>query len=109
MSGQRPTDLVLPLLGYTAAVLTTVSFYPQAIKTLRTNDTRGLSLRMYLLFTLGVVGWGVYGLLRRDWPVFVANLATLPATLAILERKIRGGGRPRGSGVRETQKQGEEG
>ncbi|MEB3240203.1 MAG: SemiSWEET transporter [Cyanobacteriota bacterium] len=102
-------DLVLPLLGYTAAVLTTVSFYPQAIKTLRTNDTRGLSLRMYLLFTVGVVGWGVYGLLRRDWPVFVANLATLPATLAILERKIRGGGHPRGSGVRETQKQGEEG
>jgi MtN3 and saliva related transmembrane protein len=100
---------LLPLLGYTAAVLTTVSFYPQAIKTLRTNDTRGLSLRMYLLFTLGVMAWGLYGLLRRDWPVFVANLATLPATLAILERRITGGRRARRSGVRQAQDQGEEG
>ena len=109
MSGQGPVDLMLPLLGYTAAVLTTVSFYPQAIKTLRTNDTRSLSLRMYLLFTLGVVGWGVYGLLRREWPVFAANLATLPATLAILERKIRGGGLQRRSGIRQSKEQGEEG
>jgi MtN3 and saliva related transmembrane protein len=102
-------DPLLPLLGYTAAVLTTVSFYPQAIKTLRTNDTRGLSLRMYLLFTFGVMGWGLYGLLRRDWPVFVANLATLPATMAILDRKIRGGRRQLRSGVGEPQDQGEEG
>jgi MtN3 and saliva related transmembrane protein len=100
---------LLPLLGYTAAVLTTVSFYPQAIKTLRTNDTRGLSLRMYLLFTLGVMAWGLYGLLRRDWPVFVANLATLPATLAILERRFTGGRRQRRSGIGQTQEQGEEG
>jgi MtN3 and saliva related transmembrane protein len=102
-------DPLLPLLGYTAAVLTTVSFYPQAIKTLRTNDTRGLSLRMYLLFTIGVMGWGLYGLLRRDWPVFAANLATLPATMAILDRKIRGGRRQRQSGVGEPQDQGKEG
>lgn len=102
-------DTLLPLLGYSSAVLTTVSFYPQAIKTLRTNDTQGLSLRMYLMFTTGVVGWGLYGLLRQDWPVFVANLATLPATLAILERKIRGRGHQRRSGICETQDQGEEG
>jgi len=109
VSGLPPTDPWLPLLGYSAAVLTTVSFYPQAIKTLRTNESRGLSLRMYLLFTVGVMAWGVYGLLRRDWPVFVANLATLPATLAILERRIRGGGTPRRSGIGQAQKQGEQG
>lgn len=44
---------------------------------------------MYLLFTLGVAGWGIYGWLNRDWPVFAANLITFPATAAILERKIK--------------------
>ena len=44
---------------------------------------------MYLLFSLGVLGWGIYGWLNRDWPVFVANLITFPATAAILDRKIR--------------------
>jgi MtN3 and saliva related transmembrane protein len=76
-------------LGYAAASLTTLSFFPQAIKTLRTNETRGISLRMYLLFTVGITGWGIYGYLNRDWPVFVANLVTLPATAAILERKLQ--------------------
>ncbi|MGA1137306.1 MAG: SemiSWEET family sugar transporter, partial [bacterium] len=38
------------LLGYAAGSLTTLSFIPQAIKTLRTGDTRGFSLRMYALF-----------------------------------------------------------
>ncbi len=45
------------LIGYLAASLTTISFFPQAIKTLRSGDTRGISLRMYCLFTFrsGVV------------------------------------------------------
>ena len=46
-------------LGYAAASLTTVSFIPQAIKTLRTGDTGGISLRMYALFTAGIALWGI--------------------------------------------------
>ena len=34
------------LIGYTAATLTTASFFPQAIKTLRSSDTRAISLGM---------------------------------------------------------------
>ena len=83
------TDRAVQLLGYGSAFLTTTSFFPQAIKVLRTNETRGISLRMYLLFTFGVAGWGIYGWLNRDWPVFAANLITFPATAAILERKIK--------------------
>ena len=83
------TDRAVQFLGYGSALLTTASFFPQAIKVLRTNETRGISLRMYLLFSLGVLGWGIYGWLNRDWPVFVANLITFPATAAILDRKIR--------------------
>jgi MtN3 and saliva related transmembrane protein len=42
------------LFGYIAATLTTISFFPQALKTLRSRDTHAISLRMYLLFTSGV-------------------------------------------------------
>jgi MtN3 and saliva related transmembrane protein len=31
-------------IGYIAATLTTLSFVPQAIKTIRSKDTRGISL-----------------------------------------------------------------
>ena len=70
-------------------MLTTSSFFPQALKTIRTDQTEAISLRMYLLFSLGVSGWGLYGLLKQDWPVFWANVVTLPAILAVLDRKLR--------------------
>jgi MtN3 and saliva related transmembrane protein len=77
------------LLGYVAASLTTASFFPQAIKTVRSGDTRGISLGMYALFTLGISCWGVYGLLTRDGPLIVANAITLVPAGLILERKLR--------------------
>ncbi|MBU6249723.1 MAG: SemiSWEET transporter [Cyanobacteria bacterium REEB417] len=76
-------------LGYIAAVLTTSSFFPQALKTLRTRDTSGISLGMYLMFTSGVVVWALFGWITGDGPVLVSNLITaLPAGL-ILQRKIQ--------------------
>jgi len=77
------------MLGYLAASLTTVSFFPQAIKTVRSGDTRGISLPMYALFTLGVSCWALYGLLTRDGPLIVANAITLVPAGLILERKLR--------------------
>ena len=76
-------------LGFTAAALTTSSFFPQAFKTLRTNETAGISLLMYLLFTSGVSAWAVYGFWVQDWPVFWANVVTLLPAAAVLERKVR--------------------
>ena len=43
-----------------AAVLTTGSFVPQAMLTLRTRDVSGVSLAMYSAFTLGVLLWLLY-------------------------------------------------
>ena len=79
------------LLGYAAATLTTLSFFPQAIKTVRSGDTSGISLPMYLLFTLGISLWGVYGLLTGDGPLVLANAITLLPALVVLERKLRAG------------------
>jgi MtN3 and saliva related transmembrane protein len=84
-----PHPLPVTLLGYAAATLTTLSFFPQAIKTVRSGDTRGISLRMYVLFTMGITGWGIYGLLTRDGPLIAANALTLIPALVVLERKIQ--------------------
>ena len=77
------------VLGYVAASLTTLSFFPQALKTLRSRDTSGISLRMYGLFTSGIALWGVYGLLTHDGPLIVANGVTLFPAGIVLERKIQ--------------------
>jgi MtN3 and saliva related transmembrane protein len=76
-------------LGYLAALLTTLSFFPQALKTLRSGDTSGISLRMYGLFTAGIALWAVYGVCTGDGPLIVANLVTLVPAGIVLERKLR--------------------
>ena len=88
--GARSTTLTYPAaaLTYTAATLTTASFFPQAIKTLRSGDTRAISLGMYTLFTTGVALWSLYGLLAADGPVLMANLITLLPAAVVLQRKL---------------------
>ena len=78
-------------LGYIAATLTTVAFVPQVIRTLRTRDTRSLSLGMYGIFTVGVGFWLAYGLVLGSWPMVLANAVTLTLAALILVLKLRHG------------------
>jgi MtN3 and saliva related transmembrane protein len=75
-------------IGYLAAVLTTGSFLPQAIKTIKTGDTSSLSLSMYSLFTMGVLCWLVYGLYLENIAIIVSNTITLLLAACILGYKI---------------------
>lgn len=77
------------LVGYLAAILTTLSFVPQAWHTFRTRDVSGISLGMYSAFAAGVALWLVYGLLLRAWPIVVANGITLALAASILAMKLR--------------------
>jgi MtN3 and saliva related transmembrane protein len=76
------------MIGYLAATLTTASFLPQAILTIRTRDTESLSLSMYSLFTLGVLCWLVYGIYISDKAIIFANAITLVLAASILSFKI---------------------
>ena len=78
-------------MGYAAAALTTVSFLPQAVKTIRSRDTRGISLLMYVVFTIGIGFWFCYGLVLHSWPMIVANAITFVLAATILALKLRHG------------------
>ena len=75
------------LVGGCAATVTTLCWVPQALRILRTRDTRAISLVTQAAFTL----WLVYGLLIESWPVTIANVITLVIVGAILALKLRYG------------------
>lgn len=81
--------MLLDLVGYAAAALTTAAFVPQAWLTFRSRDVSGISLGMYSVFTLGVALWLGYGLLLGAWPIVAANAVTLALAAAILVMKLR--------------------
>ena len=76
------------IIGYAAATLTTASFLPQAIMTIKTRDTESLSLGMYSTFTLGVLLWLIYGVYIADNAIIYANSITLVLAASILFFKI---------------------
>ena len=75
-------------IGSIAATCTTLAFVPQAIHSYKTRDLSGISLPMYTIFTVGVAMWLVYGLLKQDWPIIVANTITVALSAMILLLKI---------------------
>ena len=79
------------ILGSIAAVLTTLCWIPQAVKVIRTRETRAISLTTQLGLTIGVVLWLLYGLFHVSWPLIGANAFTLVLLLVILIMKLRHG------------------
>lgn len=76
-------------VGYLAAILTSVSFFVQAMKSFKTRDLSGISLGMYALFTLGIAFWLTYGVLIENWTLIVTNIFTLSFAASVLILKIR--------------------
>ena len=80
---------IYTIVGLAAATCTTLAFLPQAIKVIRTKQTKDLSLVMYSVFTLGVFLWLMYGILVKDAPLIIANIITFVLAATILIMKIR--------------------
>ena len=76
-------------LGLTAALMTAISFIPQAVKIIKTKHTKDLSLNMYVALNIGVFMWLIYGILVKDLPIIFANAITFSFTLTILVLKIK--------------------
>lgn len=79
----------LDLLGLVATCFTTSSFVPQVWRTWKTRDVSGISLPTYLIITVGLTLWLLYGWLRGDLPLMVANAVMVVLTGAITIMKIR--------------------
>ena len=81
--------LIAEPIGLLAAFLITAAFFPQMIKTIRTKSTGDLSLPMYSMMFTGTICWLVYGLLKHDLPVTLANAVSSLASFVIFYYKIR--------------------
>ena len=79
----------LDLLGLVATCFTMSSFVPQVWRTWKTRDVSGISLPTYVIITIGLALWLVYGWLRGDMPLMVANAVMVVLTGAITVMKLR--------------------
>jgi MtN3 and saliva related transmembrane protein len=76
------------LLSGSAALCSTVSFAPQAIKIIRTRNTKDISFWMYLLTVGAFALWTSYGAMTAQWALVASNSICLALAGFILVMKI---------------------
>jgi len=82
-------ETIIDIIGFSAAICTTIAFLPQLIKTVKTRKADDISIYMYFLLVAGILLWLTYGLLMNAPPIIAANLVGLCLVLTILILKIK--------------------
>jgi MtN3 and saliva related transmembrane protein len=77
------------LIGYLAALCTTIAFIPQAIKVYKTKHTQDISIGMFLLMSIGLIFWTIYGIIILSYPIIIANVLTIVFAVFILLMRIK--------------------
>lgn len=76
-------------IGFLAAIFTTFSSLPQAIKIYKTKNTHDLAFLYFFMLCVGVLLWLIYGIGIDNKPVYIANGITLCLVGYILIIKIK--------------------
>lgn len=78
----------IQIIGLFAAVLTTAANIPQTYKIIKTKSTEDISVTTYSMLIVGFVLWVVYGVIREDYPVLIANSISMLVCSTILFLKF---------------------
>lgn len=79
---------MVDIIGAVAAVTGTLSWLPQAVRTIRTRDTHALSLVSNLLVLATVGLWFAYGVALGALPLIAANGISLVLVSVIVVMKL---------------------
>ena len=71
-------------VGFVAAAISTLCWFPQSIRTIRTRDTSGISLASQSAYTGAIMLWSVYGAMIASWPLILSNIIQLFPLTAVL-------------------------
>lgn len=81
--------LLTEIIGYIAATLAAIIFLPQVIHTIKTKDTKSLSLLTFILISLSNFCWLSYGILISDVAIILSQIFLFPMGLTILFYKLK--------------------
>lgn len=78
----------IDVLGLFGAFLSSITFIPQVYKAWQTKSTGDLSVWMILILIGNVSTWLIYGIVRKDFAIILANAIILSLSLLLLYFKF---------------------
>jgi MtN3 and saliva related transmembrane protein len=86
------------IIGYTAGILTAITFLPQVIKTWRDKKAKEISLTMFLIAFVNEILWLFYGVMlinpdgtQGNWVIILTNSLMLLMSGAMIYLKFKYG------------------
>ncbi|MBO9592217.1 MAG: SemiSWEET transporter [Niabella sp.] len=76
------------ILGYVAGAITTLTFLPQVLKTIRDKSVKDISLMMFIIAAVNEILWIIYGALKNDWVIILTNAVILCLSLTMIYLKF---------------------
>ena len=75
---------IAQILGWVATILFSIMIIPQMIKTLRTRDTSGVSLLLFVIFLVANVIALIYAILIAQPPLIIKYILAIITTVAYI-------------------------
>jgi len=76
------------IIASIAAFFTMIGYLPQAIKTIKTRDTKAISFWMYFFSIVGVIFWLIFGIMIGNKPIIFKNIVVIILGGAVLWIKL---------------------
>lgn len=83
--------ILYTICGYVASIGLILGYLPQAITTIRTRNTDGISVPAFLMMAIGAFAFMLQGLLHRPniiWSMFITNAVTCTCSCIIFAIKV---------------------
>lgn len=77
----------ITLIGFSAGAITSIGFIPQLIRGYRTKKLDDVSYGMPAVLAIGMTLWFLYGLLRLDLAVILANAVGITCNIFLIIMK----------------------
>lgn len=81
--------MLTEIIGYAACICMIFGYLPQAIYTIRTNDTDSIAVPTFLLMGLGSLFFVIQGMLLVNYPLLITNVVTGLCSAIIFVMKMR--------------------
>ena len=84
-------QLLFDIFGVVASLGLIFGYLPQAIQTIRTRNTDGISLPAFLLMSVGGIAFMLQGLFHKPeilWALFLTNLVTSVCSCIVFVIKL---------------------
>lgn len=82
-------DLIINIIGYSAAAAGTVLMLPQVIKVLQTKSVKDISFLMLAVYALNCILWLTYGILITSVPLILCNAIAFVIALTQIFLKLK--------------------